>query len=331
MPTSAAAASLAFARQAEHPQPRAIELDDATPQELLAAGSAVSWAAILAGAAAAAALSLILLLLGTGLGLSSASPWTNQGAQASTLGVAGILWITLTQVAASGMGGYLAGRLRARWVSVHTDEVYFRDTAHGFLAWAIATLVSAAVLTTAISSLLGGTVRAGLAVADSAMAAASEVARTDAAQGGMDYFVDAMLRKVAAPVGASSTASQTAGGVVSTSPNDGVAGPAANQEIARIFSHAMVAGALPDEDLRYLGQLVAQRTGLSQAQAQSRVSALFAQAQTALRDAQTAAKASADAARKAAAYTALWFFITLLVGAFSASLAATLGGRQRDA
>ena len=93
--------------------------------------SAVSWAAIFAGAAGAAALSLILLILGTGLGLSSVSPWADRGASASTFGVSTIVWITFTQLAASGMGGYLAGRLRTRWASTHTDEVYFRDTAHG--------------------------------------------------------------------------------------------------------------------------------------------------------------------------------------------------------
>src|SRR4051812_16548306 len=49
--------------------------------------SAVSWAAVLAGAAAAAALSLILVVLGTGLGLSSLSPWTNEGANAKALGI----------------------------------------------------------------------------------------------------------------------------------------------------------------------------------------------------------------------------------------------------
>src|SRR5450756_2340902 len=96
--------------------------------------SAVSWGAIMAGAAAAAALSLILLILGIGLGLSSASPWAHQGVSATTFGVSTILWVTLTQLVASGMGGYLAGRLRTKWVEVHTDEVYFRDTAHGFLA-----------------------------------------------------------------------------------------------------------------------------------------------------------------------------------------------------
>ena len=127
--------------------------------------SAVSWAAILAGAAGAAALSLILLILGTGLGLSSISPWANNGASANTLGVSTILWITFTQLAASGMGGYLAGRLRTRWLAVHTDEVYFRDTAHGYLAWAIASLATAILLTSVIGSIIGGGVKAGASLA----------------------------------------------------------------------------------------------------------------------------------------------------------------------
>ena len=124
-----------------------------------ASPSAVSWGAIFAGAAAAAALSLILLLLGTGLGLSSVSPWANEGVGATTLGVSTILWLTFTQLAASAMGGYLAGRLRTKWLAVHTDEVYFRDTAHGFLAWAVATVGTAALLTSAVTSVVG----AGLA------------------------------------------------------------------------------------------------------------------------------------------------------------------------
>ena len=108
--------------------------------------SAVSWGAIFAGAAAAAALSLILLILGTGLGLSSVSPWAQNGISATAFGVSTILWVTMTQVVASGMGGYLAGRLRTKWTSTHADEVYFRDTAHGFLSWAIASLATAALL-----------------------------------------------------------------------------------------------------------------------------------------------------------------------------------------
>lgn len=127
--------------------------------------SAVSWGAIVAGAAAAAALSLILLILGTGLGLSSVSPWAHSGISAKTFGVSTILWVTATQLIASGMGGYLAGRLRTKWVAVHTDEVYFRDTAHGFLAWAVASLVTAALLTSVIGSIISGGIQAGASVA----------------------------------------------------------------------------------------------------------------------------------------------------------------------
>ena len=132
----------------------------------------MSWGAIFGGAAAAGALSLILLLLGTGLGLSSVSPWATEGIDASTFGVSSILWITFMQLAASGMGGYLAGRLRTKWTGVQTDEVYFRDTAHGLLAWAVATFGTAALLTSVIGSIIGGGIQAGAAVVGSATSAA---------------------------------------------------------------------------------------------------------------------------------------------------------------
>lgn len=121
-----------------------------------ASSSAVSWGAIFAGAAAAASLALILLILGAGLGLTSISPWENHGLNAGTVGIAAIGWLAFTQIVASGMGGYLSGRLRTKWVDTHTDEVYFRDTAHGFLAWAVAALVSAVLLTSTLGTLVGG-------------------------------------------------------------------------------------------------------------------------------------------------------------------------------
>src|SRR5664280_2000046 len=154
--------------------------------------SAVSWGAIVAGAAAAAALALILLMLGTGLGLSSVSPWAYSGVSATTFGVSTILWLTFTQLVASGMGGYLAGRLRTKWVAVHTDEVYFRDTAHGFLAWAVASLATAALLTSVIGSIVGAGIQAGAVVAGGvasntavATAGGSEMAKSDNETGPM--------------------------------------------------------------------------------------------------------------------------------------------------
>jgi hypothetical protein len=146
----------------------AVEVAPSTPER------ATSWAAIAAGAVAAAALSLILLALGTGLGLSAVSPWSYEGASAKSIGIAGAAWLLLMSALASGLGGYLAGRLRAKWIDVDADEAFFRDTAHGFLAWAVATVISAAILTSAASSMAGTAVKApvrGAVVAGAAVEA----------------------------------------------------------------------------------------------------------------------------------------------------------------
>lgn len=280
--------------------------------------SAVSWGAIAAGAAAAASLSLILLILGVGLGLSSVSPWARAGVGATAFGVSTILWLTLTQLLASAMGGYLAGRLRTKWTEVHTDEVYFRDTAHGFLAWAVASLATAALLTSVIGSIVGGGAQAGAAVASgvaSSAGSAVSARMAPATDGGpMAYFVDALFRRSPSAAGSDERA----------------AGRDA-AEVGRIFMNVSRTEPLPAEDIRYVGQLVAQRTGLSQQDAEKRVTDTYARAQLQLRDAEVAARDAADKARKASAYGALWLFVSLLVGAFVASLSATFGGRRRDA
>jgi hypothetical protein len=280
----------------------------ATPEG--ASTSAVSWAAIFAGAAAAAALSLILLILGTGLGLSSLSPWANEGASAKTLGVSTILWVTFMQLAASAMGGYIAGRLRTKWVGLHTDEVAFRDTAHGFLAWGIATLFTAWLLSSTLTSIVSGGVQAGASVAGGAAAAGAAAAGSDA------YFVDSLFRS---PKGAGRNASGASSDQASTA------------EVTRIFTNAAATGKLPEEDARYVGQVVAQRTGMSQQEAQKRVNETFNQLQAKKQQAEATAREAADKARKAAALGALWLFISLLTGAFVASLCATYGGIRRDA
>lgn len=290
--------------------------------------SAVSWGAILAGATAAAALALILLMLGTGLGLSSVSPWASDGVSAATLGMSAILWLTLTQLLASGMGGYLAGRLRTKWPAAHTDEVYFRDTAHGFLAWAIASLGTAVLLTSVIGSIVSGGIQAGASVVGGVATAASAsagsaMAGSDGDGGPMNYFIDSLFRSDASTT--SAVAAPTGSGAGSPEQT-----AASLSEVTRIFVNSLRTGSLPSEDSRYVGQLVAQRTGLTQQEAEQRVSETFARVQTTLREAEAAATEAADAAREAFAYASLWLFISLLIGAFVASLAATLGGRQRD-
>ena len=283
--------------------------------------TAVSWGAIFAGAAAAAAISFILLILGTGLGLSSLSPWANEGASGKALGIGGFAWIIFMQLAASALGGYIAGRLRTKWVSLHTEEVAFRDTAHGFLAWGVATLFTAWLVASTASSVVSGGVQAGAQVAGGAASAATAAAAggagaagADAAKSGnggpMGYMIDSMFR---GPKSKPSASPEQSTG-----------------EVTRIFTNALASGKLPEEDARYAGQVVAQRTGLSQQEAEKRVNETFTQVQTKAKEAETKAREAADAARKASAAAALALFISLLIGAFIASYAATIGGRQRD-
>jgi hypothetical protein len=259
--------------------------------------SGVSWAAVIGGAFVAAALSLILLALGTGLGLSSISPWSNVGASASTVSKAAIVWLILMQIIASAMGGYLGGRLRTKWVNVHTDEVYFRDTAHGFLVWAVALVITAGFLASAATSLVGRS-----ATAQSAGVAATAATGFPSDRGTVDpneYFVDTLFR--------------------SDHPNSGPNGASARVEVGLILANALRQGDVPASDKTYLAELVAANTGITQSDAEKRVSEAFAEARQA-----------ADTARRAVAHSSYWLFLALLLGAFCASYAATIGGRQRD-
>ncbi len=118
--------------------------------------SAVSWAAIIAGAFAAVAISLVLVALGTGFGLSSISPWSHANMSVAAFSLATAIWLVVVQWLSAALGGYLTGRLRTRWIGLHTHEVAFRDTVHGFLAWALATVLGAILLGSVASELTGG-------------------------------------------------------------------------------------------------------------------------------------------------------------------------------
>ncbi|AMQ83645.1 MULTISPECIES: hypothetical protein [Pseudomonas] len=275
--------------------------------------SGVSWGAIFAGAAAAAALSLILVLLGFGLGFSAVSPWAGEGVSAKGLGISTIIWLAATQIIASGLGGYIAGRLRVKWANMHGDEVYFRDTAHGFLSWCVATLVTATLVVGSVSSIVSGGVQAGASVVGGAAGAMTQAAGTAAGNTDSDqygYFVDSLFRDDRPAA---------------------VSDDAARGTVTRIFAQSLANGQLSAEDRTYLAQLVAQRTNLTQADAERRVDEIYARTQKAIADAKVKAQQAADTAAKVAAWTSLWMFIALLAGAFFASLSATFGGRRRDA
>jgi hypothetical protein len=250
----------------------------------------VSWAAVTAGAVVSCALTFVLLAFGVGLGLSVVSPWAGAGVSATTFKIGTGLYLIVIAMLSSSIGGYLAGRLRTRWVAVHSDEVYFRDTAHGFIAWALASVLGAVLLASPAGSLISGS--------------ASGVAQGAAASrnGPMDGYVDMLLRS-------DTPASQAAGN-----------GNESRGEMLRLFTSSFRnGGELKPADRDYVSKVVAARTGLSQADADKRVNEVVTQA-----------KIDLDATRKATAQLAFWLTASLLIGAFCASLAAIEGGGLRD-
>ena len=253
--------------------------------------SGVSWSAVIGGAFVAAALYLILLALGAGFGLSVVSPWSNVGLSASTAGTAAIVWLILIEIVASALGGYLTGRMRTKWALVHTDEVYFRDTANGFLSWAVALVISVTLLASAATSMVGRVAQLGQA-AQSGRTAADGTSPDE-------YFVDTLFR------------SERIG------PENKDA--SVRSEAGRILANGLRQNQMPRADQDYLARLIAAKTGISQSEAEKRVSDVVADA-----------RQTEDSARKVTAHMLLWLFLALLMGAFSASYAATIGGRQRD-
>ncbi len=256
--------------------------------------SGVSWGAVLAGAFVAAALSLALFALGVGIGFSEVSPWVTANTSSSMIGWTAVIWLVVMELLASSVGGYLAGRLRSKWVSVHTHEVYFRDTAHGFLVCAVSLVIAVAFLATAATSNISGSARQNTTAAEGS--GPSQMRESIPSNG---YFVDVLLR--------------------SNAPNSGQDISSLRTEIGRILANGLREIGLPAADKSYLVQVVVARAGVSEAEAEKRVDDVFARVQQ-----------SVDHTRKAVAHSMYWTFVALLVGAFCASFAATVGGRQRD-
>jgi hypothetical protein len=265
--------------------------------------SAASWPAIAAGAFVAIGTSLVLLALGAGLGFASTSPRPDRGASGTTLVISAGIWLIVTQWLSAALGGYIAGRLRSRWVGTHTHEIFFRDTAHGLITWAVATVLVAGFVGGTAHMLVNGVTRA-----------ASEVATTGAqtvTTGALGtYGTDKLFRPASIPTGNAGVPSE----------ND------ARTEAQHIIANSLSEGHVSDADRVYLVQIVAARAGISQADAQQRVDQWVSSAQ----EAEAQVKAAADATRKAASETAIYTALSLLIGAFIASVAAALGGRLRD-
>jgi len=167
--------------------------------------SGVSWPAIIAGAFAAAGATMILLSLGSGLGLAAASPYA-RGPGPATFGVMTGIWLILTQWVSAGAGGYITGRLRTRWANTHTHEVFFRDTAHGFLTWSLATVAAAVLIAPAFAAVAGDAANAANAAGAATVTAADADAARKAASAvsiftALSMVIGAFIASVAAAIG----------------------------------------------------------------------------------------------------------------------------------
>lgn len=262
----------------------------------------IEWSAVIAGAVMAAALSVVLLTFGSAIGLSLTSPWQGSGLSASTTATLAAFWVILLQIGAALAGGYIAGRMRARWAASELSESEFRDGLHGGLVWAVSVVISAYLL----SSAVGAISRTTASIAGQAATVVGNNADPLASQ------IDALLR----PAPGSGTAP--------AAPNTAPPMTADQRaELTRIFVRSMAAGSLSPNDRTYVSSLIAQRTGMSQQEAERRIDTVYAEAVT-------ATKQAVDTARRSAILAGLVTAASLLVSLAAAWWAAVRGGHHRD-
>ncbi|MFZ0849758.1 MAG: hypothetical protein WAO08_11215 [Hyphomicrobiaceae bacterium] len=274
--------------------------------------SFVEWGAVLAGAVLAAAISFVLLTFGAAIGLSATSPWPNSGVSAKLIATLALLWAMMQQIGAFMVGGYVAGRMRSRWREPTQHEVEFRDGLHGGLVWAVGIVIAAAL----VMATAGAAAKTG---ADLAGKAAGAVAVS--AGDPMDAVLDSMLRPATVAQAASSSGPAAAATppAAAASRARAVGGDESRSEMARLLASAVASGSLSEQNRNYLTQLVAQRSGLSQPEAERRVNEAF-----------TAAREAADKARKATILTGFVTAASLIVSFGAAWWAAMRGGQHRD-
>jgi hypothetical protein len=264
------------------------------------------------GAVLAAAISFVLLTFGAAIGLSATSPWPNSGVSTKLIATLALLWAMMQQIGAFMVGGYVAGRMRSRWREPTQHEVEFRDGLHGGLVWAVGIVIAAAL----VMATAGAAAKTG---ADLAGKAAGAVAVS--AGDPMDAVLDSMLRPATVAQAASSSGPAAAATppAAAAARARGVGGDESRSEMARLLASAVASGSLSEQNRNYLTQLVAQRSGLSQPEAERRVNEAF-----------TAAREAADKARKAAILTGFVTAASLIVSFGAAWWAAMRGGQHRD-
>jgi hypothetical protein len=270
----------------------------------------VEWGAVIAGAFLAAAISFVLLTFGAAIGLSAVSPWPNSGASAKVVASIAVFWAMAQQIGAFMAGGYVAGRMRSRWHETG-HEADFRDGLHGGLVWAVGVVIGAALFL----STAGSVAKTGAEAAGGAATAASASSSDP-----MDAVLDSMLRPTTvAQAGTPSAATPPAAQTPAARARAVATGDETRAEMSRLLSSAVATGSLSGESRAYLVQIVAQRAGIPQQEAERRVDQAF-----------NAAREAADKARRAGILTGFVTAASLLLSLGAAWWAAMRGGNHRD-
>jgi hypothetical protein len=288
----------------------------------------VDWPAIIAGILLASAVSLVMLGFGSAIGLSFANFHGGTGVSPVWIGIAAASWFLWVEVSSMLAGGYLTGRMRRRIHDATEHESDVRDGAHGILVWAGALLLGAIVAAGGVgaaASMVGNVV--GTAT-NAAASAAGPAAGSAAANSGFNpsaYFTDALFRPAAPAANAPAAGAAPAAGTAPAAPAPANRAEAV-AEAGRVLAYGAVNGSVSDADKTYLAQLVAQNTGLSEADAKTRVDQVLSNIDAARQKAADAA----ETARKTAVLGAFLIAASLLVAGAAAYWAAALGGRHRD-
>lgn len=300
----------------------------------------LEWGPIILGTLAASAISIVLLTFGAALGLTIVSPYAYAGISAKGLAVLAATYAVLVHVGAFAAGGYLAGRMRSPWSGGDVVEQHFRDGGHGFAVWALGVVVGATVMASGIGSLLSAAATGTTAIAAAGTAgAASNPALAHMGRDAMGpsgnrmQFADSAVDRLLAPAPAAAAPAPTPTPLGTTADPTPVRPPAAplpRGEIAAPLARTLVANlgnsSLDARDRTYLAQLVAQQTGLPQADAEKRVDDAYSQ----LKAAEQKARDAADQARKATLLAAFLAAAALAVGCAAACGGAAMGARHRD-
>lgn len=274
----------------------------------------VDWPAIFGAVTISSASTMLLGAVGVALGLAAVSPWSYNNPSPTAMTVAGATWFAISALYAGAVGGYVVGRLRKPALDTTPDERSNRDGLNALIAWGFGLLLTTVLASSLLVSSVGKTADVAAQAAGPVL---SESVKASANQAGdfIGYYVDRALRATNAPASGTAPAG---------TPND------AKSEVAGIVTHSLAAGNFSDADRADLEKLVARQTGISDADAKTRVDQMIKQANDAYTKAVQTAKEVADQARKITASITTWFAIVSLLAAILAWYAGIIGGRHRD-